>query len=673
MVDCDTAEGCELFLSQVEQYGDNEHDPLTIRLRQEFGQHMRARADGGDVHPKLAELLEQIETINIDESCGEGWHRGSAYEKNRAPASSCAHLKQAVRRQGVFKRIRKFRKKYGTLGKDVVRYEFRNWKRILARRRTPWVAPRMTDKAAFGRIYREDASSEINWSTVVSRMDLHQIVPETADNSGAAQNEYLRSQVREGQHYGMDFPSDHASTSTALVPAEPQARNVQFRFLGSAHGHHRAHVMPTVGDQSDVSKTAALAWHVQFQERRMRGEGEDVLPPGSLEVFDSGDPMWVRPRDMAPFEDLQTKLTEYRHVEASPVEGCVVLSDPHLARPHHALMDKDCPVMVLIQQLKRKGWSSTDHQIVHTTTQLGEFDCVEATKFRTYFQCLWTLPTILPLTSAFPSRQPIAYYRLLLRGLRSEPYKQAKEYQVVLNADLRKRGEQIELPAIEDKPRHVGPGDDCIIHAGALNPETKARPKRHSAPGPPRGRIGQQGAGRGQSSGGGGSGSGPSVPPIVNAPGGSAGDPPPPPLPPPPGGPEEESEEDQIIVGSVAAVPPPKRRKLGREWKDGLFNAQISYKAYAQVEGGKAYRNYIIKCTHCPGTCSKTAGRVAKNMRKHGELEPLAFLHSWLEVEATEDKAHTLCDPSADAVDAFLANHEDELKDLFVVLTGEFV
>ena len=206
-VHCHSPEGSKNVLDQVAKHPLSEHDPLTVRIVQELGPHIQARAAGGDVHPHLAEMLARMDTVNLDESCGEGWHRGSAYEKKRAYAATPAHLKRAVRRQGVYRRIRKFRRTHGKAGDAVVRFEFRKWKRILAKRASKWVPRRMSDEVAFGEIYRENASSEVNWSTVVSRMGLHHIETEASDNTGGAQNEYLRAQVQTGGHYSVHDPS----------------------------------------------------------------------------------------------------------------------------------------------------------------------------------------------------------------------------------------------------------------------------------------------------------------------------------------------------------------------------------------------------------------------------------------------------------------------------------
>jgi len=431
-----------------------DHDPVTRWVVQELGEPIKARAAGGDLHPKLEEFLEMMETTSLDESCGEGWHRGSQYEKKRAYSSVTASLKRSVRRKGVFLRLKKFKRMYGKRAEPVLRFEYKNWKRILAKPSRRWHAKRMPDNEAFGRIYREGASSEVNWSNIVSRMQVHAVATEDVGTLEASQNEYLRSQVKPGDNYGFDLPGQDAEGGSVAIVPWSQEPHLNFRLLGMQHGKKRAHVMPTVDDPEDISKVASLAWHVQFQTRRSRGEDEDPLPAATLEVYEDGDPQWVRPRDLASFDTLQTQLMVYRKELESQVKGCLLLSDRHLARPMQALMDKDCPVLILVQQLRRKGWKAVDRKIVHENTTVAPFDSEEATRKKKYFQCLWVLDQVMPLTTALPSREPVAYYELLLHGLRAEPGKQAKEYQLVVNRELRKKGQHDRIAS----PGGPGPG-----------------------------------------------------------------------------------------------------------------------------------------------------------------------------------------------------------------------
>jgi len=664
-VKCDTVEGAKYFLEQVSRYPIEHHDPVTRSIIADVGDDIQTRASGGEVTAELQALVDFFKTVNLNESCGEGWHRGSQYEKKRAYASTVSSLKRAVRRKGVFFRLKQFRRLYGKRGVEVLRFEFRNWKRILSKKRSKWRCKRMTDTEAFEQIYREGKASEVNWSSIVTRMDLHHVETDKATSSEAARNEYLRAQVQPGTSYGIEVPPPRAADSHA-APQSTVAPSVHFRLLASAHGHSRAHTMPTVEDQEDVSKTAPLAWHVQFHQRRDPCEGEPAVPEGVVEVFDDGEPQWVRPCSMCSFDQMQTSLMEFRTEQDSPVQGCTWLSDPHLARPHMALTDKDCPVITLIQQLKRAGWIVSESAVVHANTRVGLFDGAEATRFRGYYQCLLNLPKVLTLTKELPSRAPMAYYTLLLRGIPAMPYQSAHYYQCIVNTELRKKGKIAELLPLPDVPAIPVVADDAILVAQPEVPEGERHQQKTSAHAPsmPRKGQGKKRPAPGESSGSGGPGPSTPPPPIEDPPGGGAVDPPPPPG--PPDVPGEESDEDAINVGPVVAEPEPKqRRKLGRVYQDGLLGVQISYKEFVNITSGKMYKNYIMKCPTCGGGCHKTCGRIPSNMRNHGELEPLAFLHAWAFMTVSDGTKHSVDNPDQASVDEFLAQNEEGLMDLF--------
>jgi len=246
----------------------------------------------------------------------------------------------------------------------------------------------------------------------------------------------------------------------------------------------------------------------------------------------------------------------------------------------------------------------------------------------------------------------------------------AIEYQKLLNEDLKKHGLKTETPALEDDfPEGIPPIADIIVPGAELPPQPE-RPKRPAAIGvdtrarkAPRtstaGGVGDPPAA--------GSGGAPPAPPPA-CPGGG-GDPP------VEGGPAPGVESgpivDAIVGGSVVPEAPQAqgRRVLGRDWRDTLNGAKIQYKAYAKNDGSKPYRNYIMTCTRHPG-CQRTHGRIPKWMKRHGELEPLAWLHAWEAVEVPPDRAHNGVDPKDAEVDSWMETRAGDLQVLFEALTG---
>jgi len=133
--EADTVSGALECCQQVLARPIEEHDPTTRDIWARLSVDITTRSPGGPVTPALKLQVRAIKTTPLDESCGEGWHRDSNHEKCRAPNSSDAHLKRHVRAKGVIKDLRRFCRKYGKEGKDIVRFELRNWKRIL---QTTW-------------------------------------------------------------------------------------------------------------------------------------------------------------------------------------------------------------------------------------------------------------------------------------------------------------------------------------------------------------------------------------------------------------------------------------------------------------------------------------------------------------------------------------------------------
>eukprot|EP00959_Pyramimonas_sp_CCMP1952_P016807 356361-Pyramimonas_sp.AAC.1 len=88
------------------------------------GEHIRIVADGGPAHPDHAERVRLCATGPLDESRGEGYHRGTTREKMRAPASKAQHIKQSTRQKAAFRSIDDFRGRFGSAGDAVVRFEW---------------------------------------------------------------------------------------------------------------------------------------------------------------------------------------------------------------------------------------------------------------------------------------------------------------------------------------------------------------------------------------------------------------------------------------------------------------------------------------------------------------------------------------------------------------------
>ena len=82
---------------------------------------------------------------------------------------------------------------------------------------------------------------------------------------------------------------------------------------------------------------------------------------------------------------------------------------------------------------------------------------------------------------------------------------------------------------------------------------------------------------------------------------------------------------------------------------------------------GRHEPNWTMTCEKCPKPCVKRRGATVAYERRHGIIEPLAFLHAWHEVEHPSKPgiaSHALETPTPAAVDAFALAHADELKEV---------
>ena len=94
----------------------------------------------------------------------------------------------------------------------------------------------------------------------------------------------------------------------------------------------------------------------------------------------------------------------------------------------------------------------------------------------------------------------------------------------------------------------------------------------------------------------------------------------------------------------------------------------MQYTAYVAPHTGKPYKNYMIRGPCASGEIKmKTRGRAEAFTARHGEIEPLAYLHCWLmKYDSTVEQASRLqFEPSNDEIDAFVAAHRQGLLDVF--------
>ena len=149
--------------------------------------------------------------------------------------------------------------------------------------------------------------------------------------------------------------------------------------------------------------------------------------------------------------------------------------------------------------------------------------------------------------------------------------------------------------------------------------------------------------------------SGAPLPPVLPAPL------PPPALPPPVPAPFE-------FVGAASSSgaerPAKKARSKKRDkFKPAIGGGEAYYEEYPDAETGDLYQNWQFLCPH-HDNCEKTKGATPRNIKKHGFLQPIAYLHAWRDTPPGPF-GHRRTEPDAKDVADFFNENEAALEELF--------
>ena len=397
--------------------------------------------------------------------------------------------------------------------------------------------------------------------------------------------------------------------------------------------------MPTVFSDELVVNRSRLAVNVQpFTFHASASNG------GAL-VFAGEDPHWLDYSTLGTFSDLNHCLQRYQVVVGSDeAQNCLELSSPVKAEPEMALTDSRIPIQCLVRELLKQGWSGALRLVRLTKDDIanGErvFDYREFPRKKFYLMCCVDIKGIAPLTTIFRSDQPVAYYKLLLKGNAVEPGLGHKKYMSML-----RDAEPQDLPAVADDPP-AGDGDTfCALGYESSAPVSKPKPAQDvdeflflpPPPEPPE----TPAASLARSSG---DGSGQGVP----------GD---------DGAAAQQGEDARHSVPASSS----KRRKVGRKFTDALNGGEVVFKDYSGQAGGKQYPNFIFKCPH-HADCQRTRGAVGRNIARYGRIEALVFLHAWRDVAVPAGTKHNANDPDPGAVSELLENNRAVFETLLAEL-----
>jgi hypothetical protein len=192
LADADTASGAKACVEQLSGVIEKRLDPLSLRVKRTLLGDLQVVADGGAVSAPLRLVIDILRDCPLDESAGEGYHRETNLAHQRAPASTAQTVVQEVRFKKNMDRIETFLDTYKHQARATVRYEWRNWKRVLqSSKKKLHRNKHMQDTAAMKRVYRMNAMARGNWDIAFRRGEEEDALPIEDDDVDAVQREYL--------------------------------------------------------------------------------------------------------------------------------------------------------------------------------------------------------------------------------------------------------------------------------------------------------------------------------------------------------------------------------------------------------------------------------------------------------------------------------------------------
>ena len=155
----DTQEGAAIVLDQIDSAPDSAHDVLTLDFRDKFRGDLEVRRAGGPASPAPSDEVAAINLASLDESAGEGYHRGTNTERIRCPSAKSPYIMQSTRFQENLVQVRGVLQKHKATARDVLRFDWVHYKRILqVLPRLFWVNVKLSP--------RHFLNASITWTTI---------------------------------------------------------------------------------------------------------------------------------------------------------------------------------------------------------------------------------------------------------------------------------------------------------------------------------------------------------------------------------------------------------------------------------------------------------------------------------------------------------------------------
>lgn len=151
-----------------------------------------------------------------------------------------------------------------------------------------------------------------------------------------------------------------------------------------------------------------------------------------ITAFASGDAIRMDARSLSSWGSLRHSLQRWESV-VSDVCGCVDLVNPVPAVPDAPLDNPSCPTIMVFEALAQQGWATSTQHCSHTRDSEKRLSIKEGGDKKLYFQCLLRLSEIFDLgVQRLPSNQPQSFYKALLSGRCVAPDKGRKYYDNML-------------------------------------------------------------------------------------------------------------------------------------------------------------------------------------------------------------------------------------------------
>ena len=218
----------------------------------------------------------------------------------------------------------------------------------------------------------------------------------------------------------------------------------------------RAIVKVKVYDETSCPRS--MIWSIQPVELY---RGEELVPfPDALTAFAVEDPRKQNMFDLILADDeARRHCREWEQVD-SELEGALSFRNPKPLALKTPLVDKNVPILGLIDKLAEKGFVPVPTKIEHLPAGGPLYDMRKPP--RSYLRCVLASASLFENgLERFVSGRPMGYYDMILRTRREPPKLTAKEYAKALET-LPEAPIPAVLAEAPASPQNAPPGDDAV-------------------------------------------------------------------------------------------------------------------------------------------------------------------------------------------------------------------